>query len=68
MYPHTIEYGAGERLTFLRRVPGPGGMMDTPAAVQRFAFPVLVVLGTLLGRYRKYANAPESVRRGPPPR
>jgi quercetin dioxygenase-like cupin family protein len=24
-YPHTIENGAGERLTFLRRVPGPAG-------------------------------------------
>ena len=24
-YPHTIEDGAGERITFSRRVPGPGG-------------------------------------------
>ena len=24
-YPYTIENGAGERITFLRRVPGPGG-------------------------------------------
>jgi quercetin dioxygenase-like cupin family protein len=24
-YPHTIDDGAGERLTFLRRVPGPNG-------------------------------------------
>jgi hypothetical protein len=24
-YPHAIENGAGERLTFLRRVPGPAG-------------------------------------------
>ena len=24
-YPHTIENGGGETLTFLRRVPGPGG-------------------------------------------
>ena len=24
-YPHTIENGAGERLTFLRRIPGPTG-------------------------------------------
>ena len=24
-YPHTIDNGAGERLTFLRRVPGPDG-------------------------------------------
>ena len=42
-------------------------MLDIPAAVQRFAFPVLVVFGKLLGRYRKYADAPEPVRRGPAP-
>ena len=24
-YPHTIESASGERLTFLRRVPTPGG-------------------------------------------
>ena len=24
-YPHSIDNGAGERLTFLRRVPGPAG-------------------------------------------
>jgi hypothetical protein len=44
MYPHTIENGAGERLTFLRRVPTRAGdrlaMVDIPAAVQRFVFPV----------------------------
>ena len=33
------------------------------AAVQRLLFPVLVVVGTLLGRYRKYADAPEPVYR-----
>jgi hypothetical protein len=31
--------------------------------VQRIVFPVLVAIGTLLGRYRKYADAPEPVRR-----
>ena len=42
-------------------------MVEIPAAVQRFLFPVQVAFGTLLGRYRKYANAPEPLRRGPPP-
>jgi quercetin dioxygenase-like cupin family protein len=34
-----------------------------PAPVQRFAFPVLVAIGRLLGRYEKYADAPEPIRR-----
>jgi hypothetical protein len=143
-YPHTIENGAGESLTFLRRVPGTSGdrlevenvvgpgesvafrageahkfwnageedlrckgyiepadnieyflgaiyeaqkrsggprpdpldtaflmrryrsefsMVEIPAPVQRVVFPVQVAIGTLLGRYKKYADAPEPVRR-----
>ena len=38
-------------------------MLEIPAAVQRFVFPIQVVIGTVLGRYRKYAEAPEPVRR-----
>jgi len=38
-------------------------MVEIPAAVQRFVFPLQVALGKLLGRYRKYADAPEPVRR-----
>ena len=38
-------------------------MYAVPAAVQRFVFPVLVAVGTLLGRYARYADAPEPVRR-----
>ena len=38
-------------------------MVAIPAAVQRLLFPVLVAIGTLTGRYRKYADAPEPVRR-----
>ena len=123
MYPHTIDNGAGERITFLRKVSSPSGdrleiqsvvtpgagppmhvhhhqveamtveqgrigyrsggtrpdpfdaaflalryrsefaLVDIPLAVQRFVFPPQVALGKLLGRYRKYANAPEPVRR-----
>ena len=38
-------------------------MLEIPAVIQRMAFPALVALGTLLGRYRKYADAPEPVHR-----
>lgn len=38
-------------------------LLDIPAAVQRFVFPLQVALGRLLGRYVKYANAPEPVTR-----
>jgi uncharacterized cupin superfamily protein len=38
-------------------------MVGIPRPVQRVVFPVLVAIGGLLGRYRKYADAPEPVRR-----
>lgn len=38
-------------------------MVEIPAVVQRLLFPLLVAVGSLLGRYRKYADAPEAVRR-----
>jgi quercetin dioxygenase-like cupin family protein len=38
-------------------------MIAIPAPVRRFAFPVIVALGTLLGKYRKYADAPAPVHR-----
>jgi quercetin dioxygenase-like cupin family protein len=46
-----------------RRFRSEFGMAVIPAAVQRLVFPVLVIAGRLLGKYRKYADAPESVRR-----
>lgn len=36
---------------------------EIPRFVQRFVFPVQVLVGRLLGKYRKYADAPEPVRR-----
>jgi quercetin dioxygenase-like cupin family protein len=33
-------------------------LLAVPAFVQRFVFPLLVVTGTLVGRYKKYADAP----------
>jgi quercetin dioxygenase-like cupin family protein len=38
-------------------------MLAIPALVRRIGFPVIVAIGTLLGRYRKYADAPEPMRR-----
>jgi uncharacterized cupin superfamily protein len=38
-------------------------MLEIPAMVRRFVFPLLVAVGRLLGRYRRYADAPEPVRR-----
>ena len=46
-----------------RRYRSEFGMVEIPAPVQRFVFPVLVAIGRLLGRYGKYADAPGAVRR-----
>jgi quercetin dioxygenase-like cupin family protein len=46
-----------------RRYRSEFAMVDIPAPVQRFVFPVLVTVGKLLGRYARYADAPEPVRR-----
>jgi quercetin dioxygenase-like cupin family protein len=34
------------------------GVPEIPAAMQRLVFPMMVALGRLLGRYRRYADAP----------
>lgn len=47
----------------MRRYRSEFGMLEIPAAVQRIVFPLLVVVGTVLGKYRRYADAPEPVRR-----
>jgi quercetin dioxygenase-like cupin family protein len=46
-----------------RRYRGEYAMLAIPALVQRLLFPLLVAVGTLLGRYARYADAPEPVRR-----
>ena len=43
-YPHTIDDGTGERLTFLRRVPGPvGDRLEVENVVAPGAGPVMHV-------------------------
>ena len=46
-----------------RRYRSEFGMAEIPALVQRIVFPAQVAVGRLLGRYGKYADAPEPVRR-----
>jgi uncharacterized cupin superfamily protein len=46
-----------------RRYRSEFAMVEIPLAVQRFVFPVLVGVGRLLGRYARYADAPEPIRR-----
>jgi quercetin dioxygenase-like cupin family protein len=46
-----------------RRYRSEFAMPEIPAPVQRFVFPVQVAIGRLLGKYRKYADAPEPVQR-----
>jgi hypothetical protein len=37
-------------------------MLEIPAVVQKVAFPVLVAVGRMLGKYDKYKDAPEPAR------
>ena len=46
-----------------RRYQGEFTLVEVPAAVRRIVFPVQVAVGTLLGRYRRYADAPAPVVR-----
>jgi quercetin dioxygenase-like cupin family protein len=47
----------------MRRYRSEFAMVEIPAAVQRFVFPLLVTVGRMLGKYRRYADAPTPVRR-----
>jgi hypothetical protein len=44
-----------------RRYRSEFAMVEIPAVVQRVVFPLQVMAGRLLGRYRKFADAPEPV-------
>jgi mannose-6-phosphate isomerase-like protein (cupin superfamily) len=57
--------GLLEAAYLARRYRDEFGMEEIPRLVQRFVFPVQVMLGTLLGRFRRYAGAPPPVRRPP---
>jgi hypothetical protein len=53
--------GQFEAAFLARRFRSEIGMSEIPTAVQRL--PALVTVGRLLGRYRRYADAPEPVKR-----
>ena len=65
----SIRAGGGERprmfdaAYLLTRYRSEFGMGDIPAPVQRFVFPVVVAVGRLLGKDRRFAGAPEPVNR-----
>ena len=59
--PHPLEAAF-----LLTRYRSEFGMPAIPAPVQRFVFPLLVMIGRLTGRYSRYRDAPEPVRRRPP--
>jgi hypothetical protein len=52
-----------EMAYLMRRYRSEFGMAEIPSVVQRVVFPVMVAIGRLLGKYKKYADAPEPVRR-----
>jgi quercetin dioxygenase-like cupin family protein len=55
--------GPFETAFLLRRYRSEFYMAEIPEVVQRVVFPLQVALGRLLGKYKKYADAPEPVRR-----
>lgn len=46
----------------MRRYRSEYAFLGVPRLVQRLLFPPVVLLGTMMGRYRRYADAPEAVR------
>jgi quercetin dioxygenase-like cupin family protein len=56
--PHPLEAAF-----LLTRYRSEFGMPVIPAPVQRFIFPLLVLIGRITGRHRRYRDAPEPVRR-----
>jgi quercetin dioxygenase-like cupin family protein len=54
--------GAFDGAYLSRRYGNEFQMLEIPAPVQRFLFPVIVAVGRLLGWNRRFAGAPEPVR------
>lgn len=78
--PDNVEYFLGEVFSSMKRHGGkrPGifdaaylsqryrsefEILEAPAPVRRLVFPMIVAVGTLFGLHRRFAGAPEPVRR-----
>jgi quercetin dioxygenase-like cupin family protein len=61
--PDNIEYFLTALYDSTKRNGSEFSLQEIPAAVQRIMFPIQVALGRLFGRYARYADAPEPVRR-----
>lgn len=55
--------GAFDAAYLSRRYRSEFEMLEVPRAVQRFLFPMIVAVGRVLGWHRRFAGAPEPVRR-----
>ncbi|HWI22935.1 MAG TPA: cupin domain-containing protein [Baekduia sp.] len=55
--------GVFDAAFLMRRFRSEFAMTEIPAPVQRFVFPLQVLIGHLLGKYRKYADAPAPIAR-----
>jgi quercetin dioxygenase-like cupin family protein len=81
--PHNVEYvltamfdsmkrsgrkrpGVFDAAFLLTRYRSEMRMLEIPAVVQSVAFPVLLALGKILGKYDKFKDAPEPVRESYP--
>jgi uncharacterized cupin superfamily protein len=49
-----------------RRYRSEFAMVEVPSLVQRMVFPLIIAVGRMLGRYARFADAPEPVRRPHP--
>lgn len=69
----SIRRNGGEKPDFfeaaflLHRYRSEYDMLAVPEPMKRFGFPLVVALGRLLGKYRRYADAPEPLRARPAP-
>jgi len=68
MFASVQRHGAGRPDPFdmaflVTRYRAELGVLEIPPTVQRFVFPMMVALGRLLGRYRRYADAPPPASR-----
>jgi quercetin dioxygenase-like cupin family protein len=67
VYRSTREHGGKkpddiETAYLLHRYRSEFSILDIPAPVQRFVFPMLRVIGRLSGKYRRFAQSPTPVR------